>query len=130
MKIPTLLPILLLFTSITSLHFSPPPYTHSYSYQASKTLSDSIKSKMYPISSPSISNKQSLTDKKFADALVSDLNTDKDENRKLKEIDITSATQLLGMFNVNSHKCVAGRDGKVRGEGLKCLNVIWKRYVP
>lgn len=66
----------------------------------------------------------------FAEILQSDLNQADDKSRKLKEIDEVSASQVFSLFNLSSADCKFDTDNFLRGDGLQCLNQIWKNYLP
>ena len=66
----------------------------------------------------------------FADKLKADLNEGDDSKRSLKEIDAVSAQQLFAIFKIANPNCDANGDNNINGDELKCLNIIWKSFVP
>ena len=60
----------------------------------------------------------------------SDLLETDDSKRKLKSIDNLSASQLFTILKIKNPGCDANNDKVIDGEELKCLNIIWKSYVP
>lgn len=75
-----------------------------------------------------MANLDKFTNATFAAILKSDLNQQDDSKRGLKEIDEASAGQLFKLFNIKN-QCTYVK-GFLSGENLKCLNNIWKTYVP
>lgn len=71
-----------------------------------------------------------ISNKTFSELLLADIFTDKDKNRKLKEIDIKSAQEIFKIFNLKMPNCDINGDGIVSEHELKCFNKIWRYYIP
>ncbi len=68
------------------------------------------------ISTFSISNLSTFKDQTFAQQLKEDLNQDKDENRKLKQISPQSAEELFKIFGIKGIVCDTNGDGVILKE--------------
>ena len=77
-----------------------------------------------------MANLGKFSDQNFAKQLEKDLNTEKDGDRSLEQIDPTSATQLFGILGLSDPKCDKDGDGAIKGDELKCLNFAWKAFLP
>ena len=77
-----------------------------------------------------LQNIGSITNREEANALKNDLNEPDDSNRKLKSIEALTANQIFGILKIKDPKCDQNGDGFVKGDELKCLNVIWKTFLP
>lgn len=77
-----------------------------------------------------LQNIGSITNIEEAQALKNDLNEPDDSNRKLKSIEALTANQIFGILRIKDPKCDKNGDGFVKGDELKCLNIIWKAYLP
>jgi len=65
-----------------------------------------------------------------ANALRTDLNEVEEKKRKLVSIDSTTVSQIFLLFGLKDPGCDTNKDGIVSGDELKCLNKLWKYYVP
>ena len=76
-----------------------------------------------------MNNVDGFANQDFANKLKKDL---EGGDPTLKEIDMQSVNQLFTLFNINvPENCDANGDGKLFGsDELKCLNMIWKAYLP
>ena len=78
----------------------------------------------------SLNNLDRITDTNERALLRSDLNTDNDDDRKMKSISAESASQIFQFLKIKDPRCDHNHDGMIKGDELKCLNIIWKTYLP
>lgn len=72
-----------------------------------------------------------FTDPAFRADLQADLNNNKDSDRKLKEISVANAGQIFKSLGLPNPNCKDDNgNGVLSGDELKCLNFIWKAYLP
>ena len=48
----------------------------------------------------------------------------------MKILDAVTANQIFGIFGLKDPDCDSNDDGYLVGLELKCLNKIWKYYIP
>ena len=76
-------------------------------------------------------NIDGFANREFAEQFKKDLNENDNSHRKLISIDAVSAQQLFALLGMNNPGCDADGDNYISGDAeLKCLNIIWKSYVP
>ncbi len=71
-----------------------------------------------------------LANRQTANSLQTDLNEADDKKRTLNSIDSISVNQIFSYFGLKDPGCDADNNGVVEKDELKCLNKIWKYYVP
>jgi hypothetical protein len=71
-----------------------------------------------------------FTNQTTANALKADLNEADDKKRKLVSIDVATVAQIWTLFGLKDPNCDTNKDGQIAGDELKCLNKLWKYYVP
>lgn len=71
-----------------------------------------------------------ISNQTLSKLLLNDIFTDDDAERSLKEIDVTSASEIFAIFNLKAPVCDKNGDGVVKDIELKCFNKIWKYYLP
>ena len=103
---------------------------HDYSPNVSSALSNAIKDKLYLSKYFRLGNLEYFTNVDFRLQFKSDLLEPNDSKRKLKSIDSLSASQLFTILKIKDPGCDANNDKVIEGDELKCLNIIWKSYVP
>ena len=75
-------------------------------------------------------NLHRLVNTTAAEELKEDLLEDDDSKRKMKSLDAVTANQIFKIFGVDDPNCDESGDGKLTGLELRCLNKIWKYYIP
>lgn len=48
----------------------------------------------------------------------------------MTQIDVVTVNQIFSMLSISDPNCDRNGDGWISGSELKCLNKIWKFYVP
>jgi len=71
-----------------------------------------------------------FTNQTTAQALQADLKQADDSKRTLTAIDTLTVGQIWSLFGLRDPGCDLNKDGYVSGDELKCLNKLWKYYVP
>ena len=77
-----------------------------------------------------LANLGKLSNQDYAKKLKADLEQEDDDERDLREIDPTTASQIFGILKVHDPQCDENGDGRIKGDELKCLNFAWKAYLP
>lgn len=71
-----------------------------------------------------------LANQTTADQLRADLGQTDDKKRTLTSIDVLSANQIFSLFGLNDPGCDKDNNGFIEKDELKCLNRLWKCYIP
>ena len=77
-----------------------------------------------------LDNLDKISNKTAAEQLKKDLQEPDNDKRTMTEIDTKSANEIFQIFDLKYPNCDKSDDGFLRGFQLKCLNKIWKYYVP
>jgi hypothetical protein len=78
----------------------------------------------------SLANIPKFANQASAVALEADLQQQNDKKRAMNGIDIVTVNQLFSLFRLKDPGCDKDNNGMIEKEELKCLNKIWKYYVP
>lgn len=71
-----------------------------------------------------------LANQATAATLREDLGNVDSSKHKLKDIDVASVAQIFTYFGLKDPNCDTNKNGKIDGDELKCLNKIWRYYLP
>lgn len=78
----------------------------------------------------SLANIGKISNESERNQLKSDLNTDDDGERKLMQISAQTASQIFEILQIKDPHCDTDHNGVIKGDEVKCLNIIWKAYLP
>ena len=62
--------------------------------------------------------------------ILKDIFEDDDSERDLRDITPETAGELFSIFELQPVECDRNSNGLVSGPELKCLNKIWKYFIP
>lgn len=96
---------------------------HEMQGEASKLVYEGIKKTL-------LGNIDKFANQDTALKLKADLEEPDAKKRTLEALDTATANQVFSLFGLQDPGCDKSGNGLIEGDELKCLNKIWKYFVP